>query len=147
MTWESMFQAANLLALAGWIILILAPRGRAWLQALPGCVIPAILSAAYFVLAAVHFGRADGGYGSLDAVAALFASEPVLLAGWLHYLAFDLFIGAWIARRSDTLGVSRVTQAPILLATFLLGPVGLLMFLALQSLAGFRPAGLAGGSA
>lgn len=145
MTWETLFQAANLLAVTGWIILIAGPRRTARLQAVPGYLIPVILSTAYFVLAAVYFARTEGGYSSLEAVGALFAREPVLLAGWLHYLAFDLFVGAWIARQADVLGVSRALQAPILLATFLIGPVGLLLFLALRAPLGARRPVAAGG--
>lgn len=140
MLWENLFQAANGLALAGWCVLIAAPRRWRVLRSLPGFAIPALLSAAYAMLVAVYFARAEGGFSSLAGVTALFASEPVLLAGWLHYLAFDLFIGAWIARRADALGISRVVQVPILMATFLFGPVGLLVFLALQSASPFRHA-------
>lgn len=133
MNWETVFQGANTLALAGWVVLILAPRGWRPLQALAAYYIPALLSAGYFVLVAVYFARAEGGYSTLAQVGALFASEPVLLAGWIHYLAFDLFIGGWIARQADGLDVSRVLQAPVLAATFLFGPVGLLLFLALRT--------------
>lgn len=148
MNWETVFQAANLLVLVGWVVLIAAPRQVAMLQVLPRCVIPGVLSVAYFVLVAVYFARVEGGgYSSLEGVGALFASEPVLLAGWFHYLAFDLFIGAWIARQSDTLRVSRVLQTPVLLATFLFGPVGLLLFFALRTACVVRRPAAAGGGA
>lgn len=136
MNWETAFTLANLLAMAGWAILILAPRRWRAAQLLPAFVVPGILSAGYFVLVAVYFAGAEGGYSTLAAVGALFESEPVRLAGWVHYLAFDLFAGAWIARRADELGISRVIQAPILAATFLFGPVGLLVFMLLQLAAG-----------
>ena len=50
------------------------------------------------------------------------------LAGWVHYLAFDLFVGLWIAARADAMRLSLVVQAPILTATFMFGPLGLLLF-------------------
>ncbi|HLT92223.1 MAG TPA: ABA4-like family protein [Woeseiaceae bacterium] len=143
MDWESLFRFANLAAMAGWVLLIFGPR-RPLLQAVPAYVIPGILSAGYFVLVAAWFAGAEGDYSSLAGVGKLFESEPVRLAGWIHYLAFDLFVGAWIARRADRFGIARVVQAPILAATFLFGPVGLLLFLALQAGAGRRrpvPAG------
>ncbi|MEM9315304.1 MAG: abscisic acid-deficient protein Aba4 family protein, partial [Pseudomonadota bacterium] len=56
-----------------------------------------------------------------------------LLAGWIHYLAFDLFVGAWIATEADRLGLSRLLQAPLLVATFMFGPVGLALFLVMRS--------------
>lgn len=68
----------------------------------------------------------------------LFASDPVLVAGWVHYLAFDLFVGIWIAEQADALGLSRWLQAPILVATFLLGPLGLLVFLLWKGAYGAR---------
>lgn len=146
MNWETLFSIANLAALVGWAVLIFAPRRAATLQAIPGYVIPALLGVAYFVLVAAYFARSDGGYSSLEAVSTLFASEPLLLAGWIHYLAFDLFIGAWIARQADALGISRLFQAPILAATFLFGPVGLVLFLALRTALGGRRAVSAGGA-
>ena len=56
-----------------------------------------------------------------------------MLAGWLHYLAFDLLIGIDIARRSDRLGLSRLLQAPLLLTTFMFGPLGYLLMLAIET--------------
>ena len=86
------------------------------------------------MLAAVYFVQATGGgFGTLAQVKALLATEPTLLAGWIHYLAFDLFVGVWIAEQADQLNISRVLQAPILAFTFLLGPVGYLMFLGAQT--------------
>jgi hypothetical protein len=52
----------------------------------------------------------------------------VLLAGWIHYLAFDLFVGRWIASEADKMGISRLIQGPILFGTFMFGPLGLLVF-------------------
>jgi hypothetical protein len=147
MNWESAFQLTNLLAMAGWAILIFGPRQPFVLRLVPACLIPALLSAGYFVLVAVYFAGAEGGYSSLAAVGTLFASEPVRLAGWVHYLAFDLFVGAWIARRADEAGISRIIQAPILAATFLFGPVGLLVFLLLEAGTGLRRSALAEGGA
>jgi len=126
MTFESAFGAANMLALASWAALIALPRWPALLALLRTFVIGAFL-VAYSALVMVYFARADGGFGSLDAVQLLFASKPAALAGWLHYLAFDLFVGLWIAERATVLGFSRLIQAPVLATTFLFGPVGLLI--------------------
>lgn len=133
MDWEVPFTLGGQIAACGWLILILAPRRWPLLNAVPRFVLPGVLSLGYAVLILVHFGRADGGFGSLADVKALLSSDPVLLAGWIHYLAFDLFIGGWIAARSDRLGVSRLVQAPVLAATFLFGPFGLLCHLLLTS--------------
>lgn len=130
---EAWFSVGGSLAALGWAILILGPRRWRALNAIPAYAIPALLSAGYAVLILLYFGRGEGGFSSLAAVAQLFESPPLLLAGWVHYLAFDLFVGAWIARRADAMGMNRLLQAPILFATFMLGPIGLLIFLAINA--------------
>ena len=83
-------------------------------------------------------GVEDGGFNSIAEVRALFMSDPVLLAGWVHYLAFDLFLGIWIAEQADRIHIHRIIQAPVLAATFLFGPIGLLLHLGLAAGARFR---------
>jgi len=132
---DQIFETVGKAALLGWVILILLPRRWEPLNWLPRYIIPMGLSLVYLVLALPGFFAVDGGgYGSLDEISALFSSRDMLLAGWVHYLAFDLFIGAWIARQADTAAMSRVFQAPILLSTFLFGPVGLALFLMTRGL-------------
>ena len=126
---ESWFSNAGLIAMIGWMILVFGPRRWPLLSAFPAYVIPAILSLGYAILILRHFGIAQGGFTTLVDVALLFSNDHLLLAGWVHYLAFDLFIGAWIARQSDDVGISRVVQATILVTTFMLGPFRLLLFL------------------
>ena len=126
---EDLFSLAGTAAMAGWGVLILAPRRWAWLNLVPALVIPAGLSALYAALVLRHFAGADGGFGSLAAVATLFSDPWVLLAGWVHYLAFDLAVGAWSARLMDRTGVNRIVQVPLLLTVFLFGPAGFLLVL------------------
>lgn len=130
---ETLFSAANLLAMAGWLALLIAPRRREANWWLAGLAIPGVLAALYSVLLALHAPGAEGGFGSLAGIAALFRTEGVLLAGWVHYLAFDLFIGAWICRRAEAEGIGPWVARLCLPPTFLAGPVGLLLFLALRA--------------
>ncbi|MDX3807617.1 ABA4-like family protein [Bosea thiooxidans] len=127
LTWDAAFSGANLLAISGWLLLIAAPRWRIG-QALAGLLIPTLLSLGYFVLIAAYWHGAQGGFSSLDDVAALFRSRPLLLAGWAHYLAFDLLIGAWLLRRSQSDGLPHWAMIPVLVLTFLFGPVGYLLY-------------------
>jgi hypothetical protein len=76
---------------------------------------------------------ADGGFGSLADVATLFSKQELLLAGWVHYLCFDLFIGAWEVRDSQRHGTPHLLVIPCLLMTFMLGPIGLLFYFAIRS--------------
>ncbi|MEQ8443306.1 MAG: ABA4-like family protein [Alphaproteobacteria bacterium] len=131
--WETWFSHAGMVAMAGWAVLALAPRRWPLLNAVPAVIAPAILSIGYAVLILRYFWTVDGGFDSLASVAMLFQSEPLLLAGWIHYLAFDLFIGAWIARKCDAAQISRLIQVPILFATFMFGPIGLLIYMVIRA--------------
>lgn len=127
---DVLFRIGNLLALGCWIALILYPdRSHVAFAVRHGAL--ALFGLAYAILIAVFFFRVEGGgFFSLPAVQILFTVPEVAWAGWLHYLAFDLFVGVWIAERLDALGVSRLAQAPILVATFMFGPFGYLLYLA-----------------
>jgi hypothetical protein len=124
-TQEGVFSACNLLAMAGWILLLVVPRNRRAMT-IAGTVIPLTLAVAYLTLFALHARESPGGFSSLAAVAQLFDNHWLLLAGWVHYLAFDLFIGAWETRDALARRVPRLLLAPCLVMTFLLGPIGLL---------------------
>lgn len=136
MNLDDAFGHASRLAMLGWLALILLPRWRGVSHVLSGLAIPAILSLGYVVLIAVHWHDAKGGFASLDGVAALFQSRPMLLAGWVHYLAFDLFLGNWMLRRSQQAGIPHLPMVPVLLATFLFGPAGFLLFMLLRASVG-----------
>lgn len=138
MDWPSIFSLMNALAMAGWLVLLLAPRRWTALGLLPRLVVPGVIALLYTALMGAHFAVAGGGYGSIAAVRTLFASDPVLLAGWGHYLAFDLLIGVLLAERLDRAGVTRWLQAPVLLATFMFGPAGWLLGCATEMAARLR---------
>lgn len=139
MNWDAIFGAANLLALISWAALILLPRWPALLSALLYLVV-GLLSLLYAgILIGLMTGWVDpggsmegGNFSSIEGVQALFAAKGGLTLGWLHYLAFDLFVGIWIARDADAKGFSRFIQGPILLATFMAGPLGLFAWLVLR---------------
>jgi len=134
MNFELFFSIASSLAMIGWLILLLLPRRWRWLNWIPSLVIPAILSIGYILLISRYFFFTEGGFDTLANVQLLFTSPALALAGWVHFLAFDLLIGAYIAKKSDQLGLSRLIQAPILLSTFMFGPFGYLLFLITKSI-------------
>lgn len=128
------FSLASASVLPAWIALAVAPAHR-WTQRLSAGIIPAMLAAAYVVLLVGSLSQPgmQGGFGSLDDVAALFANRQALLAGWIHYLAFDLFVGAWEAREADRLGMARWLLVLCLVLTFMAGPAGWLLFMAVRA--------------
>ena len=130
MTPEALFSAFSLIAMAGWLALAAGVvLRRPWLRdTLAGTYIPVALSAAYAILIAFFFFGAEGGFDSLENVQKLFTSPWAALAGWVHYLAFDLFMGSRIARELDGQGLPRWPLVALLPLTFLFGPIGYLAF-------------------
>jgi hypothetical protein len=133
-----LFTAGNALAVVGWLLLVVLPGRPVVVDRLVGLGIPALLGLAYAGLIAAYFAGAEGGFSSIEAVRALFASDALLVAGWLHYLCFDLFVGAWQVRTARVEGIPHLLVVPCLVLTFLFGPVGFLAFLALRAAAGRR---------
>jgi hypothetical protein len=129
---EQIFSMATLLAMAGWVLLVILPRHPV-VTLLSGVIIPLVLSGGYFLLIGQHFQGAEGGFGSLADVATLFQKPELLLAGWIHYLAFDLFIGAWEVRDAQKNGLPHLVVIPCLVMTFMLGPIGLLFYYAIRT--------------
>ena len=130
------FAIGGKLALLGWlgllVSLFVAPA-RPAVQLATRFAIPALLGVAYGLLIYAGFNEAPGGgFGSIDQVRTLFASDSALTAGWLHYLAFDLFIGSWIVADGLERRVPALLILPCLPLTFLFGPLGLLVYISLR---------------
>lgn len=89
-------------------------------------------SQVYLGLLVSQWSSLEGGFGSLSAVARLFENRYALLAGWVHYLAFDLFIGSWQVRDAGRHEIRQWLVVPCLLFTLMFGPVGLLLYLAIR---------------
>lgn len=132
MTPQSVFTACTLVATGGWALLLLFPR-KPRLVPVAGRVVPAALAVAYSAIVAAQWIKSEGSFVSLDAVARLFTNRWLLLAGWIHYLAFDLFIGGWMVRDSQRQRLRHALLVPCLLLTFLFGPAGLLLYLAISA--------------
>ena len=138
---EQYFTYANNFAMTGWAALIAAmfiKSSRKAVMTYASLVAPGLLAIVYVYLLATAKG-ASGGFGSLAGVKSLFSVDQVMLAGWVHYLAFDLFVGAWITRDGLERGVWRPLLIPILITTLMIGPAGLLVYLAVRQLPVFKP--------
>jgi hypothetical protein len=133
---ELIFLIANNGILVFWVLLIVAPRWRGTELAVHSIAVPVVLGLAYaWLLWRVWIGGegAPGtNYTTLSGVMALFDSPTGAVMGWIHYLVFDLFVGAWIARDAAARGLSHWLVVPCLIATLMAGPVGLLLYLVLR---------------
>lgn len=133
MTPDRIFPLVNLVALCSWVLLALLPRRRWVADVLAGIAVPALLAAVYVAIIATKWAGSSGGFTSLPAVAMLFSNPWLLLAGWTHYLAFDLFVGSWEVRDARDRGMPHLLVLPCLALTFLFGPAGWLLYLAMRS--------------
>jgi hypothetical protein len=125
---ETIFTVANFLAVVGWLLLAVLPRWSGTRQVVISGIMPLLLSVAYLVLVVMFFGGAEGGFGSLPDVMKLFTNQWAVLAGWIHYLAFDMVIGAWEVKDAQERGIPHLLVIPCLVLTFLLGPIGFLLY-------------------
>lgn len=133
MTAEQLFSILNMITIAAWLPLVFLPRVR-WATRVVPVVMPFVLAVVYVVLVAATLPGIEGGFSSLSGVRALFDNQWTLLAGWTHYLAFDLFVGGWEVRDAQRRGIRHILVVPVLVLTFLFGPGGLLVYLAMRAL-------------
>lgn len=146
MAWDALFSLANIWALFAWILLIFLPR-KELLATVILYLGVALLCLAYTIFMTLLLTNAvDGGgnpsggvnLASIEGIRALFASDAGVVIGWIHYLAFDLFVGLWISRDADSKNIHRFVQVPVLLLTFMAGPIGLLIWLIIREPAARR---------
>jgi hypothetical protein len=150
MPWDALFGYANLWAMLCWVVLAVAPKRHIVLPYVfyLGCGLLAVCYAGLIIPLMAGWisdgglpGRASPDFTTLAGVMALFDSPGGATIGWIHYLAFDLFVGIWIARNADRRGIHRLVQFPVLFLTLMVGPVGLLSYLLLRQIIGKKPEG------
>ena len=129
---EQLFAITNALAVLAWLLLAALP-GRRWVtEVVTGRAVPMLFAVLYVAIVATSFAGAEGSFTTLDGVASLFSNPWLLLAGWLHYLAFDLLIGTWEARDARERGVPQLVLVPSLFLTLMFGPGGWLFYMGLR---------------
>ena len=145
MPWDTIFGYANLYALLCWVVLAFAPKREKIVPYLfyAGSGILALIYAVLVVslmTGMISDGGAPGGpsanFTTLAGIMAIFDTPGGATIGWIHYLAFDLFVGIWAARNADRCGVNRIIQLPILFFILMAGPLGLVLYLILRQFIG-----------
>lgn len=135
MTLEAVFAMASTLAFFAWIGLFIF-YAQSWIYSTLFSGVLILLGGTYifYLIYGISSGDMEGaGFGSLAEVKALMSSDEALLAGWIHYLAFDLFVGMWIAHDAWKKDISRWLMLPALLGTFMAGPLGLMLYFIIRA--------------
>ncbi len=130
---ETIFSLLNLLALLGWLLLLVLPRWRWTGRIVQSGAVSLVFAAAYLVLIGLSLPGSGGNFSTLAGVRRLFENDYGLLAGWAHYLAFDLFVGSWVLGNAQKFKIPHLLVIPCLFLTFMLGPVGLLTYYGLRA--------------
>ncbi len=135
MTPSEIFSLANMTVMPMWLLLIVLPKWKVTRFLIDYKIVPLVLAVFY----SIYIGKAIqiGGwmdFGSLNSVMTLFTEENAVLAGWIHYLAFDLLIGMWMVNQNKELKIHPLLMVPCLLGTFMFGPVGFALFMAMKTL-------------
>lgn len=128
MTPDDMFAYANRLAMLGWLPLLLVPLRHRWPQRW-ALAVALLLGLGYAAFIGAFMAQGKGSFATLSGVVSLFENRGVLLAGWVHYLAFDLLVGRWVRGEAVRLGMRHLGLVPILLLVFMFGPVGWVLFM------------------
>jgi chromate transport protein ChrA len=131
MTPQLLFGICSKIALLGWVGLVFGGRVRVILRT-TAFAIPTTLCLVYAFAIIGHWHERTGGFGSLSQLHDLFQNPWLLLAGWVHYLAFDLLVGAWECTDAQKRQISHFLVIPCLLLTSLFGPIGFLLYLCLR---------------
>jgi len=116
-----------------WALLVFLPRARVTSLVVHSIVPACLLVPTY---AWLLFGDVPGPQGAsfftLEGVTHIFTTPRTIAACWVHYLVFDLFVGAWEARDARRRGIPHLALVPCLLLTLMFGPIGLAAYLALR---------------
>jgi hypothetical protein len=129
---DTLFTICSFAPIPLWLLLVFVPRWKGTQVIVHSMVIPLILSVVYLVLMISATGATESTLTSLDGIRTVFSDDRALLAGWIHYLVFDLFIGAWEVRDAQRLRIHHFLVIPCLFFTLMGGPVGLLMYFGLR---------------
>jgi hypothetical protein len=134
MTPDHIYSILNIGVLPAWLLLALLPHHRFTQLAIHAIWIPLLLGPLYTW--ALFFGPPppEGvGFADLQSLMKMFQSPWAVIAGWVHYLVFDLFIGAWIVRDAKRRQINHWLTLPFLFATMMAGPLGLMLYLLLRT--------------
>ena len=127
---ELVFKSTNLIVLPFWLLLLVAPRSS-WTRRLVHSPVVVLLMAPMYAYLLFGYGSIpeEMNFRSLYGVMVGFSVPHVVMAGWIHYLVFDLFIGAWEVRDAIRRDIPHWLVFPCLIGTLLAGPIGLLLYL------------------
>lgn len=135
---EELFRLSTLAVAPFWLIMMLAPRWRLTERVMRSHLPVVAPAAAYALLVLPRLAEIGPSLArpELHAIAGLLGTPEGATIAWLHFLAFDLFVGRWVYMDARARRVSAWLTSPVLFMTLMVGPVGLLLHLCVRRLFG-----------
>ena len=138
---DDLYLILNFGVLPFWALIIFLPFLKITDTLVHSVLAPIVLGVTYgWLLASIMAGTVQlpegAGFRSLDSLMLTFSVKEAVVMGWAHYIVFDLFVGAWIARDAQRVGLNQFAVAPALVLTLLVGPIGLLTYLLMRGISG-----------
>src|SRR5215813_10324664 len=140
---ETLFKVSGFIVLPFWALMIFLPYWRVTKRLMSSLLVCAVPAALYAALVIPRFAEVWQAVSrpELSGIAALLGSPVGATIAWLHFLAFDLFVGRWIYLDGRERGVPAWVMAPVLFLTLMLGPCGFLLYLIARHARGRLQAG------
>ena len=138
---------SKVIVIPGWLLLAATLIRRDWgpiLWPITQYLLPALLCILYLVM--VWDGRGGfhdfgkGTFFSLEGVSCLYRNASALNAGWLHFLALDLFAATCVVRDGLERGMHWLLLLLLLPLIMMLAPAGLLLYIILRFMIRPKPA-------
>lgn len=131
MDYELMYQIANAIVVVPWMLMIFLPRGKVTDWAVYSYFVPLLLGLAYVIFFSQSLSQSNpdlANFSTLEGLMGLFQSKGAVLAGWLHYLAFDMVVGIWMVKNAQKHNIAHLWVIPCLLLAFMAGPTGFVLY-------------------
>jgi len=131
-----LFTIANTAILFAWLPLLVAPKKKIAQTLIAFPYVPLVISLFYLYFLLTDGGLSEADFSSLEGILKLYhqATPEAAAAGWMHYLAFDYWVGCWVLRDAQKRELPHALILLPLLSTFMLGPVGVLLYVIFSQL-------------
>ena len=131
-----LFTIANTAILFAWLPLLVAPKKKIAQTLIAFPYVPLVISLFYLYFLLTDGGLSEADFTSLEGILKLYhqATPEAAAAGWMHYLAFDYWVGCWVLRDAQKRELPHALILLPLLSTFMLGPVGVLLYVIFSQL-------------
>jgi Domain of unknown function (DUF4281) len=131
------FSLSSLLVMPFWFLMIFLPRWKVTkiIIASPLIIVPAALLYALLVIPNIGSTFMLLLNPTLEGISKLLGSSSGATIGWVHFLAFDLFVGRYAYLESQKRNFNPILMGFVLFSILMYGPLGMLIFLGMNTFA------------